>query len=274
MPLAWTTRVLSAVIRHTINKRKPLPSRALFHPVISQTYTSLLETDYNLHKSNSTYFSDLDVSRGHCVMHLFQPGIEAVNDNAKTRLVLGKDDRVPEGRISIILGSVFCSFKKEIAPYQAYEMWTRVLAWDRKWLYMLTYFVVKGKVRPTAWDSMQCRDTRQKGEHTDFEQYIIATAVSKYVFKLGRLTVNPSIIIEASGLLPERPGEGWRGGPQGTGAPDELDGINADSDWDWKRVEWERRKGMVFAEQFAALDAGSTMFDGGEDGALGRFSIG
>lgn len=257
----------------------------LFHYAITSTYTSLLETDYNLHKSNSTYYSDLDVSRSHCVSHLLKPGMEAISANAVTQCVRDKQGTVVKGGMGIGLGAVFCSFRKEIAPLQGYEMWTRVLCWDRKWLYLLTHFVVKGTVRPAKWDNENCGDaswlfgkssqsktaTLKEGE--TLEKYVIATAVSKYVFKVGRFTVHPSILMEKSELLPERPG-GWRYGPDEVGDENEDLGevdLDAEDGWDWKRVEYQRREGMKFAAQFAGLDGLNGLFDGGDKGALGRF---
>jgi hypothetical protein len=109
----------------------------------------------------------------------------------------------------------------------------------------------------------------------DFSPYVIATAISKYVFKMGRFTVHPAIVLEANGLLPPRPGEGWRGGEAGVGTPDELGEMVEEADeWDWTRVERERRRGMEVAEHFAALEGMNILFDGGEDGALGHFPLG
>lgn len=255
----------------------------LFHYSITSTYNSILETDYNLHKSNATYFTDLDIARTQCVTFLLRDGLKAISANAKTKAAVTPDGTVARGGMGIGLGGVFCSFKKEVGPFQAYETWTRVLAWDRKWLYLVTHFVVKGKVRPTAWDAgsrswfgpLRTRKaaTAAEGETQDFQKYVIATAVSKYVFKVGRFTVNPSILMEHSGLLPERPG-GWRGGANEVGDETQDVGVidlSADAEWDWKRVEGQRREGMKFAEKFAALDGVNALFDGGEDGALGRF---
>lgn len=274
MPLAWTARVFGAVIRHVAIRPKRLTPRSLFHYSITKSHTNLLETDYNFHKSNSTYFADLDVSRSHLVMHLMRPGIKAISENAKTKLVHDKQGNLIKGGFGMGLGAVFCSFKKELGSYQGFEMWTRVLAWDRKWLYLVTHFVIKGKVKPTQWDDKSYGKLRPKDQEADFQKYVIATAVSKYVFKLGRFTVHPAIVLDASGLLPPRPGAGWRGGEAEVGMPDELGEITAESEWDWKKVESERRKGMEFAEHFAALDSTNGLFEGGEDGALGRFSPG
>lgn len=256
----------------------------LFHYTISSTYTSLLETDYNLHKSNSTYFSDLDVSRSHCISHLLKPGMQAISANAVTQCVRDKQGNIIKGGMGIGLGAVFCSFRKEIAPFQGYEMWTRVLCWDRKWIYLMTHFVVKGKVNPAKWDneksffgSKKTRKTATLKEGETMEKYVIATAISKYVFKLGRFTVHPTILMGESGLLPERPGGGWRYGPDEVGDESEQLGevdLEAEENWDWKRVEYQRREGMKFAKQFAELDGLNGLFDGGEKGALGRFAPG
>ncbi|KAJ4302429.1 hypothetical protein N0V88_002573 [Collariella sp. IMI 366227] len=254
LPLAWTVRVFHAFVYHT---------------------------DYNFHKSNSTYFADLDVSRSHLVTHLLGPGIPIISDNEKNKLVRDKDGNLIKGSFGMGLGAVFCSFRKEIGPLQGYEMWSRILSWDRKWLYIVTHFVVKGKVKPTSWDGKRMGPTRNKvlkadgsGEVVDFSKYVIATAISKYVFKLGRFTVNPAIVIEACELLPERPGEGWTGGETGTGTPEDLGDIDERGEWDWTTVELERRKGLEYAEHFAALDGTNGLFDGGEDGAIGKFPLG
>lgn len=284
MPFVWTYRVWVAILRNYVPylQRRVKEPRMLFHYSITSTYNSILETDYNFHKSNSTYFADLDIARTQCVTHLMHDGLNAISHNAKTKAVVTPDGTVAKGGMGIGLGGVFCSFKKEIAPFQGYETWTRVLAWDRKWLYLVTHFVVKGKVKPTAWDSgtkswfgplRQRQANVAEGETQNFEKYVIATAISKYVFKVGRFTVHPSILMEHSGLLPERPG-GWRSGAEEVGDENqdvgEID-LGADVQWDWKRVEAQRREGMKYAEKFAALDGTNALFDGGEDGALGRF---
>lgn len=170
-----------------------------------------------------------------------------------------KQGRVMTGGFSLVLGSVFCSYRREVGMLQSYELWSRVLTWDRKWMYFVTHFVAKGK---------------GKGE-ADRPERIIATAISKYVFKLDRFTVHPSIILETSGLLPERPGAGWRGGELEVGdINDELELTEGGGDWDWRRTELERRRGMQVAQKFAALDTVHTLFDGGKDGILGKFALG
>ncbi|KAI0906235.1 capsule polysaccharide biosynthesis protein [Ustulina deusta] len=267
LPLAWTFRVFNGMATHLILRPSSAytPDR-LFDPVKTETHVTLLEVDYNIHKSNSTYFADLDVSRTHLVGHLLGRGCRALHANASTKLVRDPSDpaRAAKGAFGVVLGGVQCSFKKELKPYQRFEMWSRILSWDRKWMYIVTHFVEPGAAPEEAWASK-----------------IHASAVSKYVFKIGRLTVHPAVLIEASGLFPERPG-GWI---RADDSVDELaetaNGGHAEGDvaddataWDWKRTEAERRKGLRYAEHLASLDGLLTQFQAGEEGPLGVFGPG
>ncbi|OAQ61659.1 capsule polysaccharide biosynthesis protein [Pochonia chlamydosporia 170] len=277
LPFAWTYRVFYAIVYHNILRKSPdLTPKALFKPMVSETRAPLLEIDYNLHKSNSTYFTDLDIARTHLVSYLTRPAMRSLTYNTTTGLVLDpKTGKPARGAMGIMLGSVSCSFKKEIRAYRSYELWSKVLAWDRKWLYMVTHFVPKGTAKPTEWlDPRFGRVRTRSGKDASggWEKKIYATAVSKYVFKLGRLTVHPAVILEESGLLPERPG-GWKGGENQVGdeAVDLADvDLSVEGAWDWRRVEAQRRKGMEVAEHFSRLDECHDMFDGGTYGALAK----
>ena len=86
-------------------------------------------------------------------------------------------------------------------------MWSRVLSWDRKWVYIVTHFVRKDTVRPRHF-SMYPKQKNENGgtRYVDNkEDAVIASAISKIVFKKGRLTIPPEIMLQASGLLPPRP---------------------------------------------------------------------
>ncbi|POR37231.1 Uncharacterized protein TPAR_02564 [Tolypocladium paradoxum] len=278
LPLAWTYRVFYAIIYHNIVRKSPqLAPRALFKPIISETRSPLLEIDYNLHKSNSTYFTDLDVSRTHLVGFLCRPALRKLAHNQQAKLVLDPTTGRPTtGSMGIMLGAVSCSFKREIGAYKSYELWSRVLSWDRKWMYIVTHFVPKGSAKPTEWLDPRFGRVKKRGPGDamgGWEKKIHATAVSKYVFKLGRFTVNPATVLSESGLLPERPG-GWTSGEGQVG--DETADISdvdlaKDGEWDWQRVEAQRRRGMELASQFQGLDDSHALFDGGSNGALGKF---
>lgn len=207
--------------------------------------------------------------------------------------MLNKDGTPSKGRFGIMLGSVMCSFKREIGIYEPFEMWTRVLCWDRKWIYTITHFVKKGTVKPSAYiltdgswfgkKGYTVVDGNERSAELD-EKAIFASAISKYVVKLGRLTVHPEVILDASGVLPERPG-GWAKmqGGSGESTSEIVDATSADEtaaagdvetgkgSWDWKRVEAEKEKGLKFAAHFAALDELHHEFTGSEAPALGKY---
>ncbi|CZT09280.1 uncharacterized protein RCO7_04101 [Rhynchosporium graminicola] len=291
VPFAWHYRVFNAILKHCLfslpNIPPPIAPSTLFLPVITSSHAPLTECDYNFHKSNSTYFSDLDVTRSHLVCALLQPGIKALQHNKQNKLVLDQQGKPVLGKWSIMLGGVMCSFKREIGMYQGFEMWSRMLCWDRKWIYVVTHFVKKGTVKPRAyiltdgsWFRKGYKTVKGEAETQEVdEKAIFASAISKYVIKLGRLTTHPEISLEASGLLPPKPG-GWaKMGPSGESTPETLEEADASEapeseasdEWDWKRVERENKRGLKFAEHFGALDGLHQEFTGSRQPALGRY---
>lgn len=117
----------------------------------------------------------------------------------------------------LALGAVSCSFKRELKPYESYELWTRVLTWDEKWIYIVTHFVRKGAVMPNQYTMYPQQNSSQKDlktgtgaaassdDSTAANEAVVATALSKCVFKQGRRTVSPAFILHKSGLLPCKP---------------------------------------------------------------------
>lgn len=160
----------------------PAATHPIFTPTTITSSTTLLETDYNLHKSNSTYFADLDVSRTALVTKLYIKGAGVLRKKLE-------EEEGKKGRMNVILGSVFTSFKREILPYQTYEICSKIAGWDNKWLYVITFFQKPAK----------------KGGKQDHSSRLLAMSISKYVVKKGRWTVAPEAILTASGLLPDKP---------------------------------------------------------------------
>jgi len=119
------------------------------------------------------------------------------------------------GNLLIALGGVVCYFHREIAPYHRYEIWTRLLTWDRKWLYIVSYFVQAGAIQPEEFDLQPWRKPRrtrrERPSETPEEKRkriqgkIFATSLATYVVKKGRLTIPPEIVLQRSSLLPEKP---------------------------------------------------------------------
>lgn len=185
-----------------------------------------------------------------------------------------------------------CSFKREIGMYQGFEMWSRLLCWDRKWIYVISHFVKKGTVRPSSYiltdgswfggkGYQNLKGLAKREEDVD-EKAIYASAISKYVVKLGRLTIHPEVLLEASGMLPERPG-GWHtmATVSGESTPEtlvEMEASNIDvkesemsDEWGWKRIVTENERGLKYVEHFAALDGLHSEFKGSKTAALGKY---
>jgi len=261
-----------------------------------------------MHKSNATYFSDLDISRTHLLTALCGNGI----DHVRKEMAVKKDDR-----FSIMLGGVSCTFRREIKPYQPFEIWSRVLCWDRKWLYIVSHFVKKGDVKPMGYTLRPRKTTAAVGGKTATQQEsngkpnmhinivaathpaIFASGISKYVFKKGRLTIPPERILDASNLLPAKPAGHHT--PPMTPSPltsegsslffgtasvlQDLDPRNVnevidasllpgDDDeevWNWTMAENERLRGMKIAELMAGLDSLHEEFTAEKTPALGEY---
>ncbi|KFY89338.1 hypothetical protein V498_06465 [Pseudogymnoascus sp. VKM F-4517 (FW-2822)] len=116
---------------------------------------------------------------------------------------------------TMILGGTTCTWRKEIKPYQAYELWTRVLSWDDKWLYVVTHFVSSAKFRPEEyvmqpWKGKPARkeqgeeknNKRQEEDEVDKLKAVFASSVARYVFKNNRRTIPPEEVLARVGLLP------------------------------------------------------------------------
>jgi len=106
----------------------------------------------------------------------------------------------------VALAGVMALFRREIKPFEKYEMRSRVLGWDGKWIWVVSHFVKCGS----------------NGKDHDMSKRIYASCLSKYVCKQGRKTVPPEQVLFESGLLPPR--------PEGIPAPDYGNTANTPSD--------------------------------------------
>ncbi|KAH7190666.1 capsule polysaccharide biosynthesis protein [Fusarium oxysporum] len=166
LPFVWHLRFFWALLRWKLSccliGSTRLTSRHVFLPSIVDAQSTLSECDFNLHKSYSTYFTDLDVARSHLSGILFAP------------IFVGN---TPLERCNLVVGAVSCVFRKEIKPNQPYELSTKVVSWDEKWIYMVTHFVSLGTARPQGYMSEA------------FQR---------------RITVPPGDVLKACGFHPER----------------------------------------------------------------------
>lgn len=150
--------------------------RDLFKWVGIKSYVSPLEVDMYMHKSNSTYLIDLDIARTKMVCQVFQKLFFNCYFNVHGDFKAQSIANFPY----IPAANVQCAFIRELKPFQKFEIHSRVLAWDKKWLFVLSKF------------------TSNNGRtlHT--------IAITKYVFKKKqRITIVPEEYIKECGLWNE-----------------------------------------------------------------------
>ena len=249
-------------MRHVTFDKRPTaastPERlTLFQPSIYTTSTPVGELDYNLHKSNSTYLTDLDIARGLHVFKIFRTGF------AHYGATNGKEGKA---RFFPALGGVSCLFKREIKPFIKFEVWTRVLSWDSKWIYVVSHFVKAGAVRPESfvdqpWLKGPSRRKRTAGggdgaakadekgaspaAPAGSHPAIYCTCVTKYVMKKGRKTIPPEEFLRVCDLLP-------------------AEGSEGDAAAVLEAIMKRKNEGLAIAESFAVLDQAHDWFGADE----------
>ncbi|KAF2474315.1 uncharacterized protein BDR25DRAFT_385792 [Lindgomyces ingoldianus] len=244
-------RLFSQLARHLLFRRTQLTVKSakhggesLFAPVVTSSYTPLLDIDYNLHKSNSTFFNDLDDNRTELMLALFKDVVQP--------LARGKETLKPK---MFNLGGTSCIFKKAIPPFAHYEISSRVLCWDEKWIYVVSHFTKSGSNKPTrflvsppAAKASPFSDTKKFGDQQD---RIYATAITKYVFKAGRVTCPPESVMLECGLFPSKPSSEQTQGFENITANAKKE---RDCHWSWEEVQNECQKHLELAQNFGSLD--------------------
>ena len=195
----------------------------------------------------------------------------------------------------LALGAVSCSFKRELKPYESYELWSRILSWDEKWVYIVTHFVRKDAVTPRNYslypqqnsayaDDINRRESTSSVDSMQSNDAVVATALSKCVFKQGRRTVSPALMLKQSGLLPTESLDdtlahncepisldSCASSDSGIGMGEERDC----DDSELERIEKERQRGMKIAVTLAAAGQNALEMEfTAESEALGRHSDG
>ncbi|CAK9440607.1 uncharacterized protein LODBEIA_P46410 [Lodderomyces beijingensis] len=156
--------------------------RDLFKFVDLKSSCSLLELDFYLHKSNSTFFFDLDIARTKLLTQVFQQFWWYAFENRDGKMGKGQPYAVANFPYTPV-AAVQCQFKRELKLFEKFTIKSRVLAWDQKWLFILSVFTTKD------------RKNKEK---------VNAYALTKYVFKNGRQTIPPPDILKHCNLLDEK----------------------------------------------------------------------
>ncbi|CAI7663218.1 unnamed protein product [Penicillium pancosmium] len=181
-PLSYTARLLPALIRTYVLPAPvvQLPAKksieVLFRAQSQLSWACPLECDINMHKSNSTYLVDLDTSRANLLAQQLVPACRALNG------------------ARLILAAVDSTFYREILPFQAYETRSRILTWDNKWIFIVTYLVQPGTEVEDGTAGLSDFLGRQREK-----KRLFAVALSRYVAKKGRRTVAPEDLLKAGG---------------------------------------------------------------------------
>ncbi|KAK4153962.1 hypothetical protein C8A00DRAFT_33294 [Chaetomidium leptoderma] len=168
---------------------------ALFKHHVTSSRAVLLDLDINMHKSNSTFFADADINRAELLTRLLGRGLAAATTGP------------PRAATIPLLAAVQCTFKREISPFQAYDLSSRILAWDAKSLFTVTYFLKPGagaKLLPADADVLGGPGSVLGDQK--LRRCVYAAMVTRYVCKAGRETVAPAAVLEAAGLLVVVPG--------------------------------------------------------------------
>lgn len=297
VPLAWEIRLLYRGYEEWMTKRKvahlleksagegdntakvPAYLHPLFRPHTLTTTTVPLEVDHNFHRSNSGFFTDMDESRTALMVRFL----------SSTRFSPKElDQEGYKGRLAILLGSVHCSFLKEIKPLTKYRVRSRVLGWDEKWILIASYFV-RDKTK-----AEQKKDANAGTDKLSDDEVLLAVGLSKYVIKKGRFTVPPERAWRSAGWLPEKPSQAATLTPQPSISTPEFNGdggrtcieitekmlseknqesadktstpetaasraedvvcMQAANRWSWMDLEAERIRGLKIAHDWLELD--------------------
>ncbi|KAK9322367.1 hypothetical protein V1517DRAFT_323591 [Lipomyces orientalis] len=164
IPFAWHCRFYRSLIYFLwINRNTPAVEANVFRTRVWTSRSPPMECDLNGHKSNSTYFSDLDNARTDLMVDVFKKMLLG------TRKESGTWPYLP-------LGAVVSIFRREIKPFAKYNIKSKIIGWDGKWLFVVSRFELA------------------ESAHT------CAISISKYVFKLGRKTIAPQDVLKQCGL--------------------------------------------------------------------------
>ncbi|GAB7358938.1 hypothetical protein MBLNU230_g5014t1 [Neophaeotheca triangularis] len=248
IPLYWHLRLLGSLLFGTFLTPPKLPDGAIWQASVGTgLHSPLGDCDFLGHKSNSTYFADLDVARAQHLSRLMgsairsqRPTLLAVEAILQQNGSQSKNFAISDastGHMVIALGGVGMHFYREIKPYERFEIHSRILSWDEKWIYIISHFVGpnSNKRGPATATSDEAG-----GDKTD----IRASSIARVVVKKGRLTIPPEIALRAQDLLPPREAADHAG--------EDITASTA-SDWTCKAVEEKRLQGLRLAEAFDVL---------------------
>ncbi|KAJ4479345.1 hypothetical protein J3R30DRAFT_3702596 [Lentinula aciculospora] len=182
-------------IAEYIDKTSPVGVHPFDFKVIYRSRVSVDESDFNMHMSNSSYPKVLDFTRTKMATHLFPHFLRA-------------------GGV-VPIASTHFHFVREIPMLAKYEVRAGIGAWDEKWFYVVGRFVTNRKSKSTGTQpsSSPIHPLTLTNSESDLIAKLVDTspedeenitlhtvAVARCCYKLGRITVPPSVLMATNGV--------------------------------------------------------------------------
>ncbi|KAJ3974585.1 hypothetical protein EV361DRAFT_893864 [Lentinula raphanica] len=177
-----------------IDRTSPVGVHPFDFKIVYRSRVSVDESDFNMHMSNSSYPKILDFTRTKMATHLFPHFLRA-------------------GGV-VPIASTHFHFVREIPMLAKYEVRAGIGAWDEKWFYVVARFVTikKGStskpdesttapVTPLTNSERESVAQLVNSSQEDEEGVTLHTvAVARCCYKLGRITVPPSVLMATNGV--------------------------------------------------------------------------
>ena len=161
----------------------------LFEPLTTHGFVAPLDCDVNIHKSNSTFFTDADVSRAELLTRRFAGSLAGLGPNGQPA--------------NAILAGTSAQFIRELKPFQRYDVVSRVLTWNEASFYLATYFLKKGVdvPAPVSQSGDGVAGPQDVIRELKAKKAIYAVLITRYVVRSGRVRIAPSDLLKAAGML-------------------------------------------------------------------------
>ncbi|TCD66594.1 hypothetical protein EIP91_001151 [Steccherinum ochraceum] len=187
LPLIWHIRMFRHLIKwHVLRILAPNKEHYLeqVSPVAQDPFQSQVshcywatpdDCDFLGHLSNSAYAKNLDIARMKVLVHHLHPFMLA-------------------GGFLPMAGADY-AYISEIPMFAHYEVIAKTASWDDKWIYLYSEFITRPK---QTKGGKPIRGLRPDGTK------VHCVAISRYVFKLGRITVPPRVALSICGFGADR----------------------------------------------------------------------
>lgn len=113
-------------------RRKRPPTHGLFDVVSMEFRVGLFDIDLNMHLNNAKYLKFMDRCR------------------LEHAVCTGLLDRMIRARCNSVVANTEISYVRELRPYQHFDVHTRILGWDEKYMYYDQRFESQQKLHTHA----------------------------------------------------------------------------------------------------------------------------